>query len=133
MWPHTNFKPSRLFIHEFIPQIMCVIMIRTSLTKSKDYLVDFRSTTIQSDFARHLAWYVLWVGVEMFLKKAQTLWLAVYLSSSSLSLHTKIQKKKKIMVDVREIDGCRFEILFYLLIFWYYKIMVLGKIRDYWN
>ena len=78
-------------------------------------------------------WYVLWVGVEMFLKKAQTLWLAVYLSSSSLSLHTKIQKKKKIMVDVREIDGCRFEILFYLLIFWYYKIMVLGKIRDYWN
>ena len=41
-------------------------------------------------------WYVLWVGVEMFLKKAQTLWLTIYLSSSSsLSLHMKIQKKKK--------------------------------------
>ena len=86
-------------------------------------------------------WYVLWVGVEMFLKKAQTLWLIVYLSSSSLSLHTKIQEKKKWssntvcdiwgLVDVREIDGCRFETLFYLLIFLVFsttKSWFLGKL-----
>ena len=64
----------------------------------------------------------------MFLKKAQTLWLTVYLSSSSLSLHTKIQKKKKIMVDVREIEGCRFEILFYYLFFGTTKSWFWGKL-----
>ena len=63
----------------------------------------------------------------------------------SLFTHEDSKKKKKWssnavcdiwgLVDVREIDGCRFETLFYLLIFgfWYYKIMVLGEIKDYWN
>ena len=39
------------------------------------------------------------------------------------------------LVDVQEIDGCRFETLFYLLIFgfWYYKIMVAVKIGDKWK
>ena len=39
------------------------------------------------------------------------------------------------LVDVQEIDDCRFETLFCLLIFgfWYYEIMVAVKIRDKWK
>ena len=39
------------------------------------------------------------------------------------------------LVDVWEIDSCRFGTLFYLLIFcfWYYKIMVTMKIGDKWK
>ena len=39
------------------------------------------------------------------------------------------------LVDVREIDDCRFEALFYLLIFgfWYYKIIVAVKIGNEWK
>ena len=87
-------------------------------------------------------WYVLWVGVEMFLKKAQTLWLTVYLSSSSLSLHTKIQEKKK-KVELKHclwylgIGGCARDrqlqvwnsVLFtYFLVFGTTKSWFLGKL-----
>ena len=39
------------------------------------------------------------------------------------------------LVDVREIDDCGFETLFYILIFgfWYYKIIVAVKIGDKWK
>ena len=38
-----------------------------------------------------------------------------------------------VLRDVQEIDGCKFETLFHIFGFWYYKIMVAGKIGDKWK